>query len=353
MFVAGLSACSNKDLDNEVIIPSDNGYGYIQFDTELATRGELITDAVLQKGFAVYGYQYNKATSWNAAKVQAKPNVFDSAPEIVNYRAGFYEYAEPQAWTGNKYSFFGYYPAEHANIAPSSQGQTLTEGDPYITYTLASRSDSKALVDVMTASYIDTDVNTSKSVLFHMYHRLSAIDVAVRNYYEYESPVDGTVEDVTIEFVSLSLAFENLVNESVKLYLDRDIEAEYTPATNKSATYQIVSGNSVSVPNSEELKFITTNKGDDANVMIVIPQEELLHVTPYLTYRKKLSNGTYLLNTEGGENFTYGESLSFDRPLVEGRRYYIQFTFTSDAVSADVIAADEWDDMGRVDYEFE
>jgi hypothetical protein len=45
--------------------------------------------------------------------------------------------------------------------------------------------------------------------------------------------------------------------------------------------------------------------------------------------------------------------MTFDKKLQEGRRYFIEFTFTSDAVSINVVAADEWDDKTDIRYEFE
>ena len=43
--------------------------------------------------------------------------------------------------------------------------------------------------------------------------------------------------------------------------------------------------------------------------------------------------------------FTYDKKISFDRDLLEGRRYYIQFTFTANAVSVNIVAADEWNEL--------
>ena len=61
--------------------------------------------------------------------------------------------------------------------------------------------------------------------------------------------------------------------------------------------------------------------------------------------------------------YTYTTAFDFERPLLEGRRYYIQLNFTTDAVSVNIVAADEWnedrngdgivDDKDKIYHEFE
>ena len=46
-------------------------------------------------------------------------------------------------------------------------------------------------------------------------------------------------------------------------------------------------------------------------------------------------------------------AITFSRSLVEGRRYFIEITFTSDAITTDVLAAEEWDMVRNVIHEFE
>ena len=105
--------------------------------------------------------------------------------------------------------------------------------------------------------------------------------------------------------------------------------------------------------------------------VIVIPQTTPLHVEPEIIYYRRLpdANGKarYLdsadkiheldLNQEGGHirtppRFTYNTAFDFDRGLLEGRRYFIQINFTSDAVSVNIIAADEWNEKPQVNHEF-
>ena len=76
-----------------------------------------------------------------------------------------------------------------------------------------------------------------------------------------------------------------------------------------------------------------------------------------MQYYLRLPDGKYIQEDKksvGDSPFTfiYSSEFEFDRPLLEGRRYYIQFNFTSDAVSVNIVAADEWDEFDRVDYEF-
>ena len=75
----------------------------------------------------------------------------------------------------------------------------------------------------------------------------------------------------------------------------------------------------------------------------------------------KDNNETYYTWTElptdedALEYYTFKPSLkiNFDKPLIEGRRYYIELTFTSDAVSVNIVAADEWNTKPDIQYEFE
>ena len=45
--------------------------------------------------------------------------------------------------------------------------------------------------------------------------------------------------------------------------------------------------------------------------------------------------------------------INFNKSLNEGSRYFIEMTFTSDAVSVSVVAADEWDPKEDVNHDFE
>lgn len=360
----------------------------IQFNTGITTRGQLVQTNYLQDDFAVYGYVYR--SSWQAAQAMATPNVFISnaddkesfiAPMVVNYDTGTYTYSPIVQWTGYKYSFFAYYPAINsggrvASIYPSGVD---TEGTPYVEYRI-SRTDPASTVDLMTASVIDTDANSSKEVQFHFKHRLSAIDVAAVNYCEYDpNPENNDATDVlpvTIEIHQANFRMTNLLYDTYVVSLD-DTQTS-TPSNRSSdtiANFELLTANDDDITielNKDgdiQMRPITDSKKN--TTMIVIPQTTPLHVEPEIIYYRRLpdANGKarYLdsadkiheldLNQEGGHirtppRFTYNTAFDFDRGLLEGRRYFIQINFTSDAVSVNIIAADEWNEKPQVNHEF-
>lgn len=404
LIVVALCGCNNEGVlgndDGTIDIPTGNGYIY--FDTEVLSRGALVTDNYLMADFGVFGYEY--AGTWDAAVVMAKPNVFERTPEHIYHNNGLYEYDDVRTWSGKNYAFFAYYPFGNNNVVTSDAD---TEGEPYVTFKLPSRTDVTQHVDLMTANLIGTNGASSKNVVLNMRHRLAAIDVGARNYYEYAYEQDGKIfiEPVTIEVKSLKIDVGNLVYDSGVLYLNYSKGwKSKVEASNKTANYTIVPENSTKdvAPNTKKdtsLRLISTQSGNDATSMLVIPQEgseNLLHITPTLTYKKRLKNDSYLHTTkvtttrlkngveelvdevvtdkvyEEGKDalgkttvqkgndaegypltetttksveFTYDKKISFDRDLLEGRRYYIQFTFTANAVSVNIVAADEWNEL--------
>lgn len=366
----------------------------IQFNTGITTRGQLVMDDYLKDHFAVYGYVYRN--SWEAAEVLATPNVFISnandkesfiAPQFVTYDQGTYTYSPIVQWTGYKYSFFAYYPAinshsKDVSIFPSGfsddEGKPY-EGTPYVKYCI-SRTDPASTVDLMTASVIDTDANSSKEVQFNFKHRLSAIDVTAVNYSEYDPNPDNNdstdVLPVTIEVHQANFRMTNLLYDTYIVSLD-DTKPS-TPSNRSSDTI----ANFELLTAADEDVTIDLNKDGDIQMrpitsaernttMIVIPQTTPLHIEPEIIYYRRLPDADgkarYLdssdkiqeleLNQQGGHigtppAFTYNTAFDFDRGLLEGRRYFIQINFTSDAVSVNIIAADEWNEKPRVDHEF-
>lgn len=360
----------------------------IQFNTGITTRGQLVMDDYLKDNFAVYGYVYR--SSWQAAQAMATPNVFISdaddktsfiAPQVVNYDAGTYTYSPIVQWTGYKYSFFAYYPAinsgaREASIFPSGVD---VEGTPYVEYRI-SRTDPASTVDLMTASVIDTDANSSKEVQFNFKHRLSAIDVAAVNYCEYD-PVpennDSTdVLPVTIEVHQANFRMTNLLYDTYVVSLDETKPS--TPSNRSSdtiANFELLTATAEDIPievnKDGDIQMRPITSSEKNTTMIVIPQTTLLHVEPEIIYYRRLpdANGKarYLdsadkiheleLDQEGGHvgappAFTYNTAFDFDRGLLEGRRYFIQINFTSDAVSVNIVAADEWNEKPQVNHEF-
>lgn len=360
----------------------------IQFNTGITTRGQLVTDDYLRANFAVYGYVYRN--SWEAAEVLATPNVFISnandktsfvAPQIVYYDADTYTYSPIVQWTGYKYSFFAYYPAinsgsREVSILPSGVD---VEGTPYVKYQL-DRQDPASTVDLMTASVIDTDANSSKEVQFQFKHRLSAIDVAAVNYCVYDPDPNNNdstdVLPVTIEVHQANFRMTNLLYDTYVVSLD-----DTKPTTPSSSSIGTIANFELLTASEEDITIEFNKDGDiqmrpitsaERNTtMIVIPQTTPLHVEPEIIYYRRLPDADgkarYLdssdkiqeleLNQQGGHigtppAFTYNTAFDFDRGLLEGRRYFIQINFTSDAVSVNIIAADEWNEKPKVDHEF-
>lgn len=354
----------------DINIPLDPSKHYIHFDADVSTRGALIEGTILQDDFMVFGYQYPGL--WEAESVLASPNVFDNNPQLVEYQNGVFSYGTPKVWTGNHYSFFGYYPADHSNIK-YFDNNAVQQGTPYITYTLPDSNDPTELIDVMTASYIDTGVASSASVPMQFHHRLSAIDVGARNYYEYDHDNNSSTPDkqVTIEITQLILNLTNIVNTSAKIYLDHTIPSVYPEnQARASKVYAMVNGSTPwaiptfdVVPNTKEdraIRLVTTQTGENASSVILIPQTQLVTGAIQLVYKKKYKddNGAWVYLHEGTntEDFEFSPTdlnINFNKELIEGRRYFIELTFTSDAVSVNIIAADEWDDKDDIRHEFE
>lgn len=354
----------------DINIPLDPSQHYIHFDADITTRGALVEGNLLLDDFKVFGYQY--PGTWESESVLASPNVFDANPQLVEYDGGLFTYGTPKKWTGNKYSFFGYYPADHSNIK-YFDNNAVQQGTPYITYTLPDDNDPTKLIDVMTAAYIDTGVASSASVPMQFRHRLSAIDVGARNYYEYDHDNNkGTAPKlVTIEITKLIVNLTNVVNTSAKIYLDHTIPSVYPENQAKaSKVYAMVNINTPwavptfdVIPNTKEdraIRLVTTQTGENASSIILIPQTEFLHGALELVYKKKYQddNGNWVYLHEGNntEDFEFSPTdlnINFSKQLIEGRRYYIELTFTSDAVSVNIIAADEWDDKDNINHEFE
>lgn len=375
LFAVAMVGCNNEVNTpvewGDTSVTLDPSKHYIHFDADINTRGALIEGNVLQDDFAVLGYMY--PGTWEAEKVFATPNVFDNTPQIVRYEGDVFTYGTPKVWTGSKYSFFAYYPSDHSAITLFDNG-TAKQGDPYIIYTLPISSDPRDLIDVMTASYVDTGVASSASVAMQFHHRLCSVDIGARNYYEYDHDHDSNSQTdpklVTIEIVNLEVNLTNVSSTSAKIYLDHTIPSELNYTSPKaSISYKMVDKDSdwaVSsfdvIPNTASdraIRLVTTPTGENASSLLLLPQEDLLSGSLKLVYKKKYQddngNWVYLHEGENVNDFEFNPDLAvkFSKQLIEGRRYYIELTFTSDAVSVNIIAADEWNTMPNIDYEFE
>ena len=346
----GCNKVSTSPEEEQIVVPTKP---YIYLDAGISTRASLVGGTTLNRNFSVYGYTYDFNNKWSTYRVTAKPNVFDKVPQPVTYN-GNYQYTPVKEWQGGKYTFFAYYPA---GLNGSDEND---EGTPYVTYA-PDFNDTAEHRDIMTAMFEDTSLSSSPYVYFDFYHRLSAVDVVAMNFYEYsydDPDAENTVitEKITIDIVDLALQFKNVQYQEAKIYLDRNIASECTPADAGTTPYYAIisegSGSGIYINYNEDatLRPITAHNNSS---MIFIPQESVdLEVTTTVRFKKRRPNGEYLTDTNGSEVFTQTIETPFKQPLKEGSRYYLQITFTSSAVSISIITSDEWDDI-KVDYEFE
>lgn len=369
LFVALLSVSCNRENiipegdDSNIILPEKGPYIYLDAVVKNKTRGTLIEGNELQDNFGVYGYTYNFTNRWSTYRVTATPNVFKNdndefiAPEEVEYKDGIYSYTPVQTWSGGKYTFFAYYPLEHPSITKSGIN---VEGTPWVIYAPENFLTSTANhIDVMTAMFEDTSLSSSQYVNFDFKHRLSAIDVVALNFYEYNhEDVGGSVasEEIKIEITDLNLTFNNLDYKAATFYLDSSIPSEPTPIASDDGnpSYNIISGGSepieIEYSSTSEFQHIDKNKNQ---TLLFIPQtDENLEVTTTVSFKKKRKDGTYL-SENGSEIFTSSKTTKFGQALKAGSRYFIQITFTSAAVSINILTSAEWEDLSDVYHEFE
>ncbi len=404
LIAMSLSGCDTESTQqpsygNDININIDTG-NYITFQTETDTRGELVESKYIPGDFGVYGYQYDFGKNWNGQRAIALPNVFWNevnnvkVPLKVSDKSGYYEYNASNAeeghggqinWTSNKYAFFAYYPYEATKITPSSM---TAEGAPYIEYTV-DRATSKNHVDVMTGGLVNaTSAGSNNTVTFTMSHRLSGVDVSICNAYSHNySDENGTVytETVDIEISELTLDFDNIDYDYAKIYLEdgwKNPDPE-NKSVNKKANYKIIGEGSDSgepsydiEPTTTENTIVTKDLGCSMT-FIPIPEDKISELNPEnyikvkatIAYRIRRHNDEYvskaLVNeygdyiNENGEKvespvikdeFKIIKTSDFSQPLIEGSRYYVVLTFTSEAVSINIITAAAWDDK-TVDFE--
>lgn len=372
------SGCDNGaifpegDDDNVIVVPDGGPYIYLDAEVGNKTKGTLIEGKELQADFGAYGFTYDFTNRWTTYRATATPNVFKDdndkfvAVQEVTYNEGIYSYEPVQKWSGGKYTFFAYYPFGHDYVTASGKD---VEGTPYVKYAPVDFLTSTANhTDVMTAMFQDTSLSSSQYVDFDFQHRLSAIEVVALNFYEYNHEDAGgnvTTEKIEIEITDLNITFENLKYKEAKLYLDSSIPSENTSLDDDDEpSYDIVSSGSKSIAYSSTSEF---QRIDPDQTLLVIPQtEEDLNVTTTVSFKKKRPNGTYLNavpDTDGtayeedddnGCTYTTVKDSAFGQALKAGSRYFIQITFTSAAVSINILTSAEWEDLAEdVYHEFE
>ena len=358
--------CSHNVMEEVPIDPIVPEHGYIFFNTEVASRGELIEDETLEKDFSVLGYSYTG--EWIAAKALATPDVFaPNHPQTITWESNKHSYIPLKEWVPKKkYAFFAYYPT---SLNPSANTK---EGNPYIDFTLPSRSNAAGHVDVMTAHIVDTDAS-SPNVSFTMKHRLTAIDVLARNLNDkYEG------KDVYVNISKISIQFDNLLYDKVRIPLNSvdepDLMYSFGFANNQTATFPIYENATPLklAPNSNDSESVPLTSSAQNNTMIVIPQDRYIDVDQNSNGTIEESEkaiehtltGKFIIEYDyvDGNNSSLGLvtnptvdkeiSFRFPKDLKSGRRYYILLNFSRSAVTIAFVESDEWKDK-EVEYEFE
>ena len=373
--------------DDTINIPVTPQSGdYIFFDIDKISRGELL-EGTLNKDFNVIGYRY-ATDSWEYAKAQASQNrefsflgnndlpasgqmgVFNHRPLTVQYNSGVHEYNDQgsihddgnlRQWEKNlRYAFFGWYPT---TLTLNGGNQNL-EGEPYISYSLPGGTDvdadaRKAMVDVLTASEIDTYKAKSMSVVFEMQHRLAALDIqashmittkALKDTYDDWDGVDDE-KPVTVTVNSVSLTLANIY-KSVDIYLNPDAVIK---RGNKEYVGQYPSGSY-----TPTFVFDNVDVSFDYNVqkslvkseekMILIPQNDVIATISTITYT--VTCGGISREFTSTHNITEDRDYSVLLPLVEGHHAYLLLTVTKSGLFVQVEQAPTWEEK-KVEYEFD
>ena len=367
LIVAILLSCKKDSTpingNEDITIEIDKNF--IHFSAGIQTKGVMIEDKnLLNRDFAVLGYQY-RSDDWTTAEIKATPNVFYNAagnlniPQIIEYDEvdKIYTYSPIQAWTGNLYSFFGYYPCNNTNVKLyGGDTQTLRAGTPYITYSLPSLTDPTKMIDLMTAAKIDTKFGEEEEVVMRMYHRLSALDIGIHNYSEYKLNDEEEPRTVQVEITGYTLKLN--VAESAKFYLDRNKPTEIIksgPATGYNLNVTVSNKSYKVGPTGDNVSLITGSTDD--TTLLLIPQNSHLTGTIQLTYKKKYQDGEdswIPIYSEAGKELFQSENIpiNFSTTLTEGRHYYIDIIFTSSAITVQGTVSNEWT-YNKVTHEFE
>lgn len=375
--------CDHKDIlpegedHNVIIVPEGSPYIYLDAMVDNVTRGTLIEGNELKEGFGAYGYYYDFTNRWTTYRITATPNVFTKvdgdfiAPQEVTYTNGVYSYQPVKTWAGGKYTFFAYYPFGNSSVTPSGVG---VQGTPYVTYAPENFLTSTANhADVMTAMFQDTSLSSSQYVDFDFQHRLSAIEVVALNFYEFNYKGEGdkvNTEKIAIEITDLVVSFTNLDYKAAKFYLDNSLPSDYWPIEQSDVdpSYDIVDDSrTISYSISSEFQRVVNDK-DNPQVMLVIPQQdEDLKATINVDFKKRRPDDRgylnevpegegvgYVVDNDKGWTYSLSKTVEFGQALKAGSRYYIQLTFTSAAVSINILTSAEWEDLTEdVYHEFE
>lgn len=333
--------------------------GYIFFDSDVTTRGQLINGGNLQKDFGVVGYKFS-GTNWTGYKAKAKPNVFTNGTpgtyvnsQQVIWEGSSHNYSPLVPWTEHTYAFFAFYPH---NLSVSGKDY---EGSPYVDYTI-DRNDPTKLVDVMTACD-KTATASQMSVSFQMEHRLSALSVYARssvNKAVFETlKNDTSIGEVYVLIKDFDLELQNLEYDTVRIPLDSDEQIRPSQTGSTTVNYN-------NLTSSTTLNYFSTNSDQvdltaGEKTLILIPQDGILKCKISVTYDIVNAQGTSvwdkaypsMTSAEKNEMQNQIQTVEVDGLDVKVRKYLI-LNLTKTGLSVDATKAAQWDDV-PVDYEFE
>lgn len=386
--VISLCACNHETgydgSDDTIKIPITPQTGdYIFFDIDRISRGELL-EGTLKKSFNVIGYRY-ATDAWEYAKSQASQSrqfsflnnsgetatgqmgVFNKRPLTVEYN-GVHEYNDQgtiytdgnlRQWEKNlRYAFFGWYPT----TLPLNGDNENLEGEPYISYSLPDGTGAEArknMVDVLTASDIDTYKAKSMSVVFEMQHRLAALDIHASHMITAKALKDsfndwddvGDTAPVTVTVNSVELKLDNIYKK-VDIYLNPE-----AVILKEGVEYV---GHYPSDPYTPEFEFVDVGVSFGYNEeKSLVPSDEKLILIPQNDVTATISTITYTISCGGiSKEFTSTHNVAEDRdystelPLVEGHYAYLLLTITKSGLFVKVEQAPTWEEK-KVEYEFE
>lgn len=342
--VLALLVLSCQKADNgEIELPLDTGY--ITFSTSVATKAPIIK-SLRGREFGVMGFKYPNYQAWTGARPLATPNLcydltvrcdangvcsYDSNPSVAGDQFMLWELLD-------NHTFFSYFPKSTALNGVSVSGESLTN-TPRVIYNLPIKRiangevDPDNLQDVMTGYAIDQTVKDG-TVTFKFQHRLSCIDVIVRNFNEQPQ----SVSDVKVRLGGIKY---NKI--TVPMYKDDSQVAIVSEAVDWSVTdsvdFRISTASDIVQTGKNEIKAANAAKN-----IILIPQE----------YDSKDPNdkriaGRVFFKDNGVDTYM---KFSSDFSFKEGVKYSIVINFTGDDIIVLIIEAGLWDDV-PVQYEFE
>lgn len=325
--ILSVTSCERHEADEPA--PVDTGFGgYIFFDTEVATRGELVT-SMREKSFGVLGYKYS--SDWNTYKATAVPNVFQTQPlpQQVTWNGSSHTYQNLKQWeNGMKYTFFGYYPW---GLTTAS-----TAGIQNISYTMPSWTNPANLQDVMTGMISDIDNSGNGVVGLTFKHRLACLNIEARNL----NDEDESIYNLQVKITS------NMYNTAT---IPMDPSQPIVPGAQKTGnkTFQVIANSQaskVTVPESDGSGTTTDLSGTNNIIFIPQTQAQCGNLTGSISFIDKQGR-TRPSNSIPNDNVNCQFSSSKD--FEAGKKYTLIINFSDEAISIAIIESGDWTDKDQ------